>query len=107
MRITDVTVELVDLPAQPLFRWRNGLPGSEDSVTGGILRVHTDDGLEGEAHTRRGLIVADLVQRRIRADLLGRDPLARELLRHRLWELDRIEEFPIYVFGLVQGRGGL
>lgn len=101
MRITDVTVELVDLPAQSPFRWRNGLPGSEDSVTGGILRIRTDDGLEGEAHTRRGLIVADLVQRRIRADLLGRDPLARELLWQRMWELDRIEEFPIYALGLV------
>ncbi|MGW9122759.1 enolase C-terminal domain-like protein [Streptomyces sp. NPDC055663] len=101
MRITDVTVELVDLPAQPPFRWRAGLPGSEPAAVGGILRVHTDEGLVGEAHTRRGLIVADLVNRRIREDLLGRDPLMRELLWHRLWELDRIEELPIYALGLV------
>ncbi|MFB7758290.1 racemase, partial [Streptomyces sp. NPDC056121] len=101
MRITDVTVELVDLPAQPPFRWRAGLPGSEPAVVGGILRVHTDEGLVGEAHTRRGLIVADLVNRRIREDLLGRDPLMRELLWHRLWELDRIEELPLYALGLV------
>ncbi|MFB7598932.1 enolase C-terminal domain-like protein [Streptomyces sp. NPDC056160] len=101
MRITDVTVELVDLPAQPPFRWRAGLPGSEPGVVGGVLRVHTDDGLQGEAHTRRGLIVADLVDRRIRADLVGRDPLMRELLWQRLWELDRIEELPIYALGLV------
>ncbi|MFI6597594.1 enolase C-terminal domain-like protein [Nonomuraea sp. NPDC050536] len=101
MRITDVTVELVELPAQPPFRWRAGLPGSEGPAVGGILRIHTDDGLTGEARTRRGLIVADLVQRRIRDDLLGRDPLWRELLWHRLWELDRIEELPIYALGLV------
>lgn len=101
MRITDVTFELVDLPAPPPFRWRAGLPGSEGSVVGGILRIHTDDGLTGEAHTPRGHIVADLVKRRIREDLLGRDPLWRELLWHRLWELDRIEEFPIYALGLV------
>ncbi|WP_328332924.1 MULTISPECIES: enolase C-terminal domain-like protein [unclassified Streptomyces] len=101
MRITDVTMELVDLPAQPPFRWRAGLPGSEPSVVGGILRVHTDDGLVGEAHTRRGVIVADLVGRRIREDLIGRDPLMRELLWQRLWELDRIEELPIYALGLV------
>ncbi|WP_214322690.1 enolase C-terminal domain-like protein [Nonomuraea sediminis] len=101
MRITDVTVELVDLPGQPPFRWRAGLPGSEGPVVGGVLRVQTDDGLVGEAHTRRGLIVADLVERRIREDLLGRDPLWRELLWHRLWELDRIEELPIYALGLV------
>ncbi|NUW35700.1 racemase [Nonomuraea sp. SMC257] len=101
MRITDVTVDLVDLPAQPSFRWRAGLPGSEGPVTGGILRVHTDAGLTGEAHTRRGVIVADLVRRRIREDLIGRDPLWRELLWERLWELDRIEELPIYALGLV------
>ncbi|WP_439681144.1 enolase C-terminal domain-like protein [Embleya sp. MST-111070] len=101
MRITDVTMELVDLPAQPPFRWRAGLPGSEPATVGGILRVHTDEGLVGEAHTRRGVIVADLVDRRIRADLVGRDPLMRELLWERLWELDRIEELPIYALGLV------
>ncbi|MFI6741864.1 enolase C-terminal domain-like protein [Nonomuraea sp. NPDC050451] len=101
MRITDVTVDLVELPAQPPFRWRAGLPGSEGPVTGGILRVHTDAGLIGEAHTRRGVIVADLVRRRIRDDLIGRDPLWRELLWQRLWELDRIEELPIYALGLV------
>ncbi|MEV0408819.1 enolase C-terminal domain-like protein [Actinoallomurus sp. NPDC050550] len=101
MRITDVTLELVDLPAQPPFRWRTGLPGSEGPVTGGILRIHTDTGMTGEAHTRRGLIVADLIERRIRQDLLGHDPLWRELLWQRMWELDRIEEFPIYALGLV------
>ncbi|MBO0916523.1 enolase C-terminal domain-like protein [Streptomyces laculatispora] len=101
MRITDVTVDLVDLPAQPAFRWRRGLPGSEGPAVGGILRIQTDEGLFGEAHTRRGKILDDLVERRIREDLLGRDPSHRELLWHRLWELDRIEEFPIYVLGLV------
>ncbi|MFI6583053.1 enolase C-terminal domain-like protein [Embleya sp. NPDC050493] len=101
MQIIDVTVELVDLPAQPPFRWRAGLPGSEPAVVGGILRVHTDEGPVGEAHTRRGVIVADLVARRIREDLIGRDPMMRELLWHRLWELDRIEELPIYALGLV------
>lgn len=70
-------------------------------VVGGILRVHTDEGLVGEAHTRRGVIVSDLVDRRIREDLIGRDPLMRELLWQRLWELDRIEELPVYALGLV------
>ncbi|GAA2650132.1 mandelate racemase family protein [Streptomyces aculeolatus] len=101
MRITDVTVELVDLPAQPDFRWRAGLPGAEGPAVGGILRIRTDDGICGEAHTRRGAILADLVDRRIREDLVGRDPSHREFLWHRLWELDRIEEFPIYALGLV------
>jgi hypothetical protein len=50
---------------------------------------------------RRGVIAKDLVERRIRAELLGADPLMREYLWHRMWELDRVEEFPIYILGLV------
>lgn len=101
MRITDATVELVELPAQPEFRWRDGLPGSEPSVTGGVVRIRTDEGMAGEAWTRRGVIVRDLVERQVRDELIGADPLNREYLWHRIWELDRLEEFPIYALGLV------
>ena len=41
------------------------------------------------------------MNRRIRDELIGEDPMRREWLWHRMWELDRIEEFPIYVLGLV------
>jgi L-alanine-DL-glutamate epimerase-like enolase superfamily enzyme len=101
MIITAVDVELHESPAQPAFDWRKGLPGSEPAHTSGILRIHTDDGLYGEAHLRRGVIVKDLVDRRIRDELLGQDPLMREYLWRRMWEVDRVEEFPIYVLGLV------
>ncbi|MGH3501817.1 MAG: hypothetical protein ACRDQA_13175, partial [Nocardioidaceae bacterium] len=101
MRITNVSVDLVDLPAQPAFRWRDGLPGSEPQVTGGIVRIRTDEGLEGQARTRRGPIVRDLVQRLIGVELVGADPLAREYLWHRMWELERRETFPLYALGLV------
>jgi len=102
MRIVDVQFHLFPVPAAvPAFRWRAGLPGSEPASVGGVLRILTDDGHEGLAPTHRGVIVADLVERRIRAELLGQDPLQREWLWRRLWELDRIEEFPIYALGLV------
>ena len=101
MKITGVTVQLVPVPAPPKSRWRAGLPGSEGETTGAWLRIRTDEGPEGLAFARRGRIVEDLVERRIRAELLGQDPLRREWLWHRMWELDRIEEFPIYVLGLV------
>ena len=71
MRITDVTIDLVDVPAPPKFEWRRGLPGSEGPTVAGVLRVHTDEGIVGEAHTPRGVIVRDLVQRRIRTELIG------------------------------------
>ena len=63
MRITDVKVHLLSLPAQPSFKWRQGLPGSEPAVTGGVVRIITDEGIEGLAYTNRGEIVADLVRR--------------------------------------------
>lgn len=101
MKITDVEVELKDNPAMPTFKWRKGLPGSEPAITSAVLRIHTDEGIFGEAHARRGVIAKDIIDRRIREELLGADPLMREHLWHRMWELDRIEEFPIYVLGLV------
>lgn len=102
MRITHVQFELVELPAQPTFRWRQGLTGSEPSTTGGVLRILTDEGVTGVARTRRGVVMADLVDRSIRAELVGMDPLARERLWARLWDLDRREQsFPVYAVGLV------
>jgi L-alanine-DL-glutamate epimerase-like enolase superfamily enzyme len=102
MKITSVEVTQFPVPArQPPFRWRHGLPGSEPAGVGGTLRVMTDDGWEGLAQSSRGVILTDIVERRLRAELIGADPWQREWIWHRVWELDRIEEFPIYILGLV------
>lgn len=101
MIITAVEFDLHDVPAGPSFKWRKGVPGSEGPHTEGILRIRTDDGLFGEAFVRRGVIAKDIVDRRIRSELIGQDPMMREYLWHRMWEVDRIEEFPIYVLGMV------
>ena len=101
MKISEVKVNLYNYPAQPLFKWRFGLPGSDPAGTGALLQIITDEGLEGWAFCGRGIIFSDLVERRIRQELLGQDPLQREWLWHRMWELDRIEEFPIYALGIV------
>jgi L-alanine-DL-glutamate epimerase-like enolase superfamily enzyme len=99
-----VAVETVLVPiaaATPPFKWRAGLPGSEPAGIGAVLRVVTDEGIEGLAPCERGHILADLVNRRLRDELIGQDPLQREWLWHRLWEIDRIEELPLYILGLV------
>jgi L-alanine-DL-glutamate epimerase-like enolase superfamily enzyme len=101
MRIVDVKVHLIKRPAAPVFRWRAGLPGSEPEGIGGILRIITDGGIEGIASTHRGKILADIVERRLRDELIGQDPLQKEWLWHRVWEIDRIEELPLYILGLV------
>ena len=90
--------------ADPAFAWRDGLPGSSGESLVSVLRVTTDDGLSGVAIAPRpgsGVIVADLVDRVLREELVGADPLQRERLWHRMWELDRVMEFPINVLGLV------
>jgi L-alanine-DL-glutamate epimerase-like enolase superfamily enzyme len=102
VKITRVEVERFQIPGRkPPFVWRAGLPGSEPDIEGGLLRIVTDEGIDGVAHSRRGVILEDLVNRRLRDELIGEDPLRREWLWHRVWELDRIEEFPIYILGLV------
>jgi L-alanine-DL-glutamate epimerase-like enolase superfamily enzyme len=61
-------------------------------------------GAEGVAFTPRrgtGTILADIVDRVLRDELIGADALQREWLWHRLWELDRTEELPLYILGLV------
>jgi len=98
--ITAVEFERLPLPAQPAYNWRDGLPATEPERIGGVLTISTANG-SGRAFTARGVITEDLVERRLAPELLGQDCLAREWLWHRVWELDRIEEFPIYVLGLV------
>lgn len=102
MKIVSVDVQLVEEPAiLPAFRWRDGLPGSDAARVSAWLTLTTDEGLRGYAHCRRGVILTDIVDRRIRDELIGADPLRREWLWHRLWELDRIEAFPLYIQSVI------
>lgn len=105
MRIAYMDVLPVTVPApRTAYRWRDGLPGSRGSFAGGVLRIRTDDGHTGVAFASRpnaAAIVDDFLDRHIRAEMVGGDPLAREWWWHRVWELDRLEELPLYVLGLI------
>ena len=105
MRITHVESFRVPLPgAQPPFVWRRGLLGSSPDGEAAVLRIGTDDGVAGVAiATRPGMAsaVEDLVDRVLRDQLVGADPLQREYLWHRIWEIDRTEELPLPALGLV------
>ena len=46
-------------------------------------------------------MLADIVDRVLREELIGERADRREWLWHRLWELDRTDEFPIWLIGLV------
>lgn len=94
MKITNVDVVLFDHPGfSPAFHWRKGLPASDGLSVGGWLVIQTDAGITGFAHAPRGVILKDYVDRRFRSELIGQDPLNREYLWERAWELDRIERF--------------
>lgn len=105
MRITHVESYRIGLAAvDPPFAWRQGLLGSPPAGEGAVLRIGTDAGAEGVAFTARrgsGPVLEDLVDRVLRAELIGQDPLQREWLWHRVWEIDRTEELPLPMFGLV------
>ncbi|MDR6971968.1 enolase C-terminal domain-like protein [Leifsonia shinshuensis] len=105
MKITHVEAFRVAVPpADPPFRWRDGLSGSPATGDGAVLRIGTDAGAEGVAFLSRPgawAVLSYLAENVFRPELLGADPLQREWLWHRVWELDRIHELPLYVLGLV------
>jgi L-alanine-DL-glutamate epimerase-like enolase superfamily enzyme len=105
MKITHVESIRVHVPAvTPSFQWREGLAGSAPAGDGAVLRIGTDEGAEGIAFFSRpgaAVVLDDLVERVFRPELVGQDPLQREWLWHRIWELDRIHELPLPTLGLV------
>lgn len=105
MRISHVEAYSVPVHgAQPSFAWRRGLRGAPPDGFGAVLRIGTESGAEGVAFMPRrgaGAILRDFVDRVLREELIGADALQREWLWHRVWELDRTEELPLYILGLV------
>jgi L-alanine-DL-glutamate epimerase-like enolase superfamily enzyme len=105
MLVTHAEVHRVTLPApQPAFSWRKGLLGSGGDGDGAVLRLGTDEGVEGVAlvsHPGAYAALNLLVDRVLREELVGQDPLQREWLWHRVWEIDRTEELPLWLLGTV------
>jgi len=100
MKIVDVKAYALKQEVAIPFKWRKGLPEGSHLNEMGILRVITDEGIEGVAVAQRGLMTVDYTRRRLKDLLIGRDPLLKEQLWHEMWELDRAEEFQIYYMGL-------
>ena len=100
MKITDVKVTVYEEAVRHPFRWREGLPGSGTSNINAWIEIETDDGITGKANVSHGRIAEDIVNRKLRELLIGRDPLLKEDLWERVWEIDRLEEMPIYFLGV-------
>lgn len=106
MKITDIKCYVLESVAPPkVYRWRNGLAGSGNGTPpgekqyGAVVKVETDEGYVGVG-SGRGHMMADLVRRRFKK-FIGQDPLLTEKLWHEVWELDRIEELPMYDLGML------
>jgi L-alanine-DL-glutamate epimerase-like enolase superfamily enzyme len=104
VKITHVETWAVDVPSAPDFNWRKGLNGGFPGGARGVLRIGTDVGVSGVAFAGRpgsADQLAEIVDRVLRAELIGKDPMQREWLWHHMWELDRVEEFPLPLLGIV------
>jgi L-alanine-DL-glutamate epimerase-like enolase superfamily enzyme len=100
VRIVDVETYVVEQPPQPAYGWREGLPTAPPRLYDLWLRVVTDEGVDGWALVDYyGEVAAAVLGRGVRELAVGADPLRKELLWERMWELDRMEQFPTYAFG--------
>lgn len=100
MKITDIRATVYEEPNRHPFRWREGLRGSSTSSINAWIEIETDAGITGKAQVSHGRIAEDIVNRQLREMLVGRDPLLKEDLWERVWEIDRLEEMPIYFLGV-------
>ena len=106
--ITDIKCYVVEEKDKaPRFNWRKGVPGgfgdgtpAELTPRYAYIRVDTACGVVGSLRMNRGDSVASLVQRRLKP-LVGQDALMTEHLWRLVWEIDRIEEFQINQFGML------
>jgi L-alanine-DL-glutamate epimerase-like enolase superfamily enzyme len=101
MTIVEVDVEEFDIEPKESLPWRNGLPARASLSRSGYLRITADDGTVGRSIVDHPEFARSVVDRMLRAELVGRDPFDREYLWTRIWEVDRVEYLPIYLFGVV------
>jgi L-alanine-DL-glutamate epimerase-like enolase superfamily enzyme len=101
MRIVDVKTYVLEEPVRRRRHWARGLPPDPEVVETCWLRVLTDEGVDGWARSDHGSIVADLTRRWFLELCKGEDPLLKERLWRKVWDVDRAEEIPIYALGLI------
>jgi L-alanine-DL-glutamate epimerase-like enolase superfamily enzyme len=101
MRITAIDVLAVQERSFEPVHWRSGLPVMGTTVDTWVV-VRTDEDVFGVAPAEYwGDTVAQIVTRKVAPQLVGLDPLRREDLFRRMWDIDRLEQLPVYVMGLV------
>ncbi len=101
MRIVDVKAYVIEEPVRRRRHWAHGLPPDPAVNELCWLQVVTDEGFDGWALSDHGHIVADVTRRCLVDAVKGEDPLLKERLWRKIWDIDRAEELPIYALGLL------
>jgi len=101
MNITDVRCDKLAIPGR-VFQRRKGLPDQPTEKDAFLFRIVAENGLEGHClWDRNGSVMQSITERHIRPLVSGRDPLEHSRIWYTLWEMKRVEYFPLYVMGVV------
>ncbi|WP_420327752.1 enolase C-terminal domain-like protein [Mameliella sp.] len=68
----------------------HGHPGPESDTTSGLLTITTDDGHQGHVVTRPQDMAEPLLDRFVRPNLIGQDPLCTEQLWYKVYKWQRL-----------------
>ena len=104
MKISKFTCWVTEGHKGPQVVWRHGLPTAHGGFPKGeaprmaSILMETDCGASGFICVDMGDAVFDVVRRRF-AHFIGANPLLTEDMWHRVWEVDRVEEFHIRHLG--------
>ena len=79
MKITDVKIHYVEWQRDP-YHWRDGIMPGGPSARTGLLRILTDEGLEGWSYCGGGFNIEE-----VKWQLIGADPLDRERIWQNFW----------------------
>lgn len=104
MKIVDVKLYLRNHPRDSRrFNWRAGLAGPDvyGNTNSAFIRIITDEGIEGYTAYGNAEFAANIAKRYFKDLLIGEDPLQKERIYHKIWEIDRLEYLPVPFMGLI------
>jgi L-alanine-DL-glutamate epimerase-like enolase superfamily enzyme len=79
VKITGIKVHHYEWERGP-YHWRDGIMPNRPTARGALLRILTDEGVEGLSPYRAGASLEE-----VKYQLIGEDPLDRERIWHKFW----------------------
>lgn len=100
MKITDIKVQVIrrDMTGVEIAHGGVSIVGQLAEVP--VLRILTDEGVEGTSFGRRGFLLAQYLCS-LKPLLLGEDPMYVEQIWQKIWHMNRVLLLPQSVLGTV------